>query len=109
MGLKEVEAASGLSSFVIDALNSVFARYPDIDEVLLFGSRARGDFTSGSDIDLAVVAPSMTDQRFSELWNELDDQPIAFKMDIIHLDALGNDELKRQIIATVKRLYPSDR
>ena len=33
------------------------------DAVILFGSRARGDFTPDSDFDLALVAPDGTERR----------------------------------------------
>lgn len=46
----------GLSSEIMQQLKSVFARYPNIHTVYLFGSRAKGNFRDGSDIDLAVLA-----------------------------------------------------
>ena len=51
----------GLSAEIINQLQTVFQGYPDIESVYMFGSRAAGTFRDGSDIDLAVVAPAMSD------------------------------------------------
>ena len=45
----------GLSDTVIMDICSVFRRYPNIEKVLIFGSRAKGTYSEGSDIDLAAV------------------------------------------------------
>ncbi|MBY0578535.1 MAG: nucleotidyltransferase domain-containing protein [Burkholderiales bacterium] len=42
---------------------------------MIFGSRAKGTFKNGSDIDLAVFAPTLSEQNFIRLWNELDALP----------------------------------
>ena len=75
----------GLSNPVLGDLRQVFSAYPEIEQVLIFGSRAKSTFRDGSDIDLAVFAPNMSEQRFTPLWNALDDLPLVFKMDIIAL------------------------
>lgn len=75
----------GLSAEIINQLQTVFQGYADIESVYMFGSRAAGTFRDGSDIDLAVIAPAMTDSTFTALWNEVDALPLVFKVDCIHL------------------------
>jgi proline iminopeptidase len=105
MALTGETGMSGLSPAIIDALVSVFSRYPQIEKVVVFGSRARHDNRSGSDIDLAVFAPDMDETTFARLWNELDELPIAFKMDVVHFDRLESDELRRSILRHNECLY----
>ena len=50
----------GLSDTVITDICSVFRRFPNIDKVLIFGSRAKGTYSEGSDIDLAAVGENIT-------------------------------------------------
>ena len=45
----------GLSDTVIQELQDVFRRYSNIQKVLIFGSRSKGNYRAGSDIDLAVI------------------------------------------------------
>ena len=50
----------GLSDTVITDICGVFRRYPNIEKVLIFGSRAKGTYSEGSDIDLAAVGDGLT-------------------------------------------------
>ena len=61
------ELSFGLSRRIREDLNGAFARYSEVERVLLFGSRADGTSAHGSDIALAVLAPTMASQRFSQL------------------------------------------
>jgi predicted nucleotidyltransferase len=89
----------GLDERIYADLARVFARYPAVVQVLIFGSRARDAWKPGSDIDLAVVAPGMSDLEFARLWNELDELPLVFKLDVVHLDRLNQAGLKARILA----------
>ena len=90
-------AAYGLSAAIIADLSKVFARYQNIEQVLLFGSRAKNTFKASSDIDLAVVSATLSEDEFTQLWNEIDQLPIIFKIDLLHLNQLNNKALKAKI------------
>lgn len=96
----------GLAPAIIADFHRVFARYPGIERVLIFGSRAKGTYKDSSDIDLAVIAPSMTDDTFICLWNAIEDLPLIFKVDLIHWDKLNNERLKNKIQAEGQPFYP---
>jgi len=95
----------GLSARVLNDLRNTFAAYPEIEQVLIFGSRAKGTFKDGSDIDLAVFAPAMSTARFAELWNRLDALPLVFKLDVLHWHTLGNERLREKITIEGKVFY----
>jgi proline iminopeptidase len=95
----------GLDERIYADLTTVFARYPAITKVLIFGSRAKGTARPGSDIDLAVVAPEMNAATFNQLWNDLDELPLVFKLDVLHLDALNQAALKTRIEAEGQTFY----
>lgn len=65
--------------------------FPGVNKVILYGSRARGDYRHGSDIDIAIDAPCMTSREFSQVWNAIDDLPIIYTFDIVHLQTLTNN------------------
>ncbi|CAN5349114.1 nucleotidyltransferase domain-containing protein [soil metagenome] len=88
----------GLSPTIIADLQAGFAQYPEINQVLIFGSRAKNTWKEGSDIDIALLAPSLSKQRFAELWNKIDDLPIVFKIDCLLWDSLTNQQLKNKIL-----------
>jgi proline iminopeptidase len=97
---------SGLSDEILADLCRVFARHPGIEEVRLFGSRAKGTHRPGSDIDLAVFAPAMSEAEFAALWQEIDDLPILFRVDLLHWDRLSNTALRDKIRREGRRIYP---
>lgn len=100
-----IELTSGVSPNVLAELRAVFSRYPTVERVLLFGSRATGFAKPGSDIDLAVIAPGMSQREFSRLWNELEDLPLVYTFDILHWDQLTQETLKAKILKEGKVLY----
>jgi predicted nucleotidyltransferase len=100
------ELVFGLSKNILLDFNRVFTDFPEIERVLIFGSRAKGTFKDGSDIDLAVFSPTMSEQHFTKLWNQLDALPLAFKIDVLHWNKLGNERLKNRIPVEGKVLYP---
>lgn len=83
----------GLPQHALDRLLSVFDAYPEVDRVILFGSRAKGNFRPGSDIDLCVIAPTLSLSRRLALDNALDDLLLPWKIDLIPWDEIDNPDL----------------
>jgi proline iminopeptidase len=96
--MADIALPFGLSENIRNSLRQAFARFHEIDSVLMYGSRATGTFRPHSDIDLAVVAPTMTEREFSRLWTTLDDLPILFRLDVVLWDQLTNPTLKQNIL-----------
>lgn len=67
-----------------------------VERILLFGSRARGDYKPTSDIDLAVypVAGFMRRGYFS---SEIDDLETLLKIDVVFIDAHTDTKLVENI------------
>lgn len=78
-------------------INDVFTRYPQIDEVTLYGSRAKGNFKRGSDIDLVISSHHMTLAQLLAVENALDDLLLPYKIDISLLDKIDNTDLIEHI------------
>lgn len=87
----------GLKSRTTDEFNKVFACYPEIEKVILYGSRAKGNFKEGSDIDLVLVAPQFTLTKLNKLENQLDDLLLPWKIDMALYRHIDNPELLSHI------------
>ena len=72
---------------------SVSARKHDIQEVILFGSRARGTNTERSDIDIAVRGGDFN----SFYWDIKENVHSLLIFDIIDLDSGVSEELKKEL------------
>ena len=63
----------GLSDNVIKELQEVFDRHSNISKVLIFGSRAKGNYREGSDIDLAALGTGLDYAQLLQILSEIDD------------------------------------
>ena len=73
----------GLSDTVIRELQDVFSRHANIEKVLIFGSRSKGNYRAGSDIDLAVVGKDIDYNLLLTIQCEIDDLEMLYSIDLL--------------------------
>ena len=83
---------TGIRDVVLDEIKN-YAKEFDIKKVILFGSRARGDYKEKSDIDLAVSGENIS--AFSIMVDE--NTSTLLKFDIVNLDSSVQQELLQSI------------
>jgi predicted nucleotidyltransferase len=83
----------GLKQKHIDSINSVFIQYPQIDSVILYGSRAKGNYKTGSDIDLTIIETNLTYTDLLRIMTKLDDLMLPYKIDLSQKKQIGNPDL----------------
>ncbi|MPR33164.1 nucleotidyltransferase family protein [Salmonirosea aquatica] len=83
----------GLSNTTLEEILAVFRENSHVEEVILFGSRAKGTYRPGSDIDLAVKGKDLTFQEFIKLLVKLDELEILYKIDAINYQTIKSQEL----------------
>ncbi|MGB3777846.1 MAG: nucleotidyltransferase domain-containing protein, partial [Tunicatimonas sp.] len=87
----------GLSEEVIDLLVSVFTSVDKIEKVVVFGSRAKGNYRPGSDIDMAVFAADFTSNDLVNLLLKIDDLTLLYHVDCINYATVTNAALRGHI------------
>lgn len=95
----------GLKESTIDKINHVFAAYPQIKQVVLYGSRAKGNYRNGSDIDLTILGDEFTHSQMLHIANELDDLLLPYKIDLSLLRQISNPDLVEHIKRVGKVFY----
>jgi predicted nucleotidyltransferase len=96
----------GLSAQTLQKIRDVFVRYPQVVEVVLYGSRARGDYKNGSDIDLTLRGGTeLTHTLVSRIANDLDDQLLPYTIDLCIFENIRNPEMVEQIERVGVALY----
>ena len=65
MKSKPDELNTGLKPKIFNLLNEVFNSYEAIDTVVLYGSRAKGTYHAGSDIDITITGENFKDSLSS--------------------------------------------
>lgn len=73
----------GLNDSVIEEFCSVFKRYKNIKTILIFGSRAKGNYREGSDIDLAAVGEGVTVAQLLTILTDIDDLELLYTVDLL--------------------------
>jgi predicted nucleotidyltransferase len=72
----------GLSDKAIEQIHTVLSNFPEVDKAVLYGSRAKGNFKSGSDIDLTLYGNGLSLTILHKIENELDDLLLPYKIDL---------------------------
>jgi uncharacterized protein len=80
-----------------EAILAIFKRYPQIRQVVLFGSRAKGNFKKGSDIDLAIMDTNIDKKLIVRLLTDFEESLLPYHIDLVHYPALENEKLKEYI------------
>lgn len=90
----------GLSTEDINKIKEVIVRFPEIERVIIYGSRAKGNYKPSSDIDLTLVGEKLTLTLLQTLENEIDDLLLPYKFDISIFHQISNPDL----IAHIERV-----
>lgn len=83
-------------------------QFHKVEEVLIFGSRAKGNYKKSSDIDLALIGKEVDDTLSNHIHGILEDEiPLPYKFDIVNYAAISNpdftDHIKRVGIVFYKK------
>lgn len=84
----------GLSDKLIEEIICIKNKYNI--ELVLFGSRARGDYKESSDIDLAVMTTLDKDTKY-KIMNEFDELNTAYKIDLVFKQNIINERFLKEI------------
>lgn len=100
----------GLKEHQIASIHQCFKNFEGIVEVIIYGSRAKGDFRNGSDIDLSIIDDGrLTFRDLLQIQVQLDELMLPWKMDISLLKQIDNDELVDHIERVGKVFYRRSR
>ena len=83
----------GLKSKHVNAINIVFKDYPEVEKAILYGSRAKGNYHNGSDIDLTLTGKNLTISKQFSIAVKLDNLLLPHKIDLSIYHKINNQEL----------------
>ncbi len=96
----------GLKDSSYQHIITAISSFKDIETAIIFGSRAKGNYKTGSDIDLAIKGKNInydTVIRLSTILNQ--ELPIPYFVDVVHYEILTNKELVDHIDRVGKIFY----
>jgi predicted nucleotidyltransferase len=83
----------GLEQTQIEDIQKIISSNSRIEQVILFGSRAKGNYRPGSDIDLAVVGGELKLNDLLEIGIELEALNYPIKFDLVLYHQIKDDEV----------------
>jgi uncharacterized protein len=96
----------GITPKTFQLLLKTFQSFPQIEEVILFGSRAMGNYKKGSDIDLVLKGEKVTSRLVLQINAILNERlPIPYFVDILMFSQIDNPELLDHIQRVGKIIY----
>ncbi len=95
----------GLDDAVISRLQALFRRYPDVDEVILYGSRAKGTYREGSDIDFTLLGKNLSLKIIYAIEEEIEELLLPYSFDLSLFEQIDNPELIDHIKRVGKVFY----
>ena len=99
----------GLSKKIIEQIQLVLSRYPEVDKAVLYGSRAKGNFKRGSDIDLTLQGGGLSLTIKNKIENDLDDLLLPYKIDLSVFEQITDPDVIDHIRRVGVVLYEKKR
>ncbi|MBU0674255.1 MAG: nucleotidyltransferase domain-containing protein [Proteobacteria bacterium] len=96
----------GIPSEALARIRAVFSGYPQVERVILFGSRAKGTFSTGSDVDLTLIGDTVDLSLLNRIEGNIDDLLLPWSFDLSIYSQIENPELVSHIKRVGVVFYP---
>ncbi len=90
----------GLKETTIEQITGVFSSHLEVESAILYGSRAKGNYRKGSDIDLTLTGEGLTYRTVARIEDEIDDLLLPYLFDISILSYIDNSD----VLAHIRRV-----
>jgi len=95
----------GLPDTTLATVRGILAACPQVATAILYGSRAKGNYKPGSDIDLTLTGEGLGYAELAHIANELEESDIPYRVDLSLLAAIDNPSLREHIERVGKVFY----
>jgi predicted nucleotidyltransferase len=95
----------GLTERSMQTVSEIFEKYPVVEVVVVFGSRAMGNYKLGSDLDLAIMNLGVDDKTMMKLKNDFEESSLPISVDIVNFADLKHADFIEHIERVGKVFY----
>lgn len=106
--LTPADTPFGLSASTLQKIRHILAQHPRVQRAVVYGSRAKGTYKPGSDIDLtlhAVPGAAIDHRELGDIEEEIDDLLLPYMVDLSVFEHIDNDALREHIERVGRVLY----
>ena len=90
----------GLTIEELELLCSLFARQKEVEQVILYASRAKGMHKPFSDVDITLLGIGLSCSHLNRLMADIDESSLPYFFDVSILSKITNPDLREQIEKT---------
>jgi predicted nucleotidyltransferase len=83
----------GLTAGTVTQIHEVLSQFPEVEKAVLYGSRAKGNYKPGSDVDLTLIGAGVTSKILGQIRGELDDGLLPYTFDLSILAQITQADL----------------
>ena len=96
----------GLRDSDINTIRQVLQQFPEVQSALMFGSRAKGNYRSGSDVDIALKGEALSYQIILRISAQLNEETLMpYHFDVLDYHTIQNENLVDHINRVGKTFY----
>lgn len=94
----ETDNFFGLLQNDLNSIIAVITQYPEVTEAVFFGSRVKGIYRTGSDVDIALKGKKMNAEIITKISYQLNEETtMPYKFDILNYNTIRNSDLAAHI------------
>ena len=98
----------GLSENIIINLKTIFSEYENVEKVVIYGSRAKGNYRTGSDIDLTFFGENLKLNEIYSIEEEIENLDLPYMFDLSIFLHIDNESLIDHILCKGKVFYQKE-
>lgn len=88
----------GLLPEDLEIIRHILAQEPTVERAIIFGSRAKGNYKTGSDVDIALQGPHITSETVSHIRYQLNEETLMpYKFDVLNYHTIQEPALIEHI------------
>lgn len=95
----------GLEDSELQLMSDIFAQTPAIEQVVLYGSRAKGTHKPFSDVDITLKGNELTDEDLTDVMYRLSESSLPYFYDVSLFRNISNPDLRDHITRRGKNIY----
>ncbi|SET64241.1 Predicted nucleotidyltransferase [Natronincola peptidivorans] len=97
-----------MKDYVLVDIRGVATKYK-IEKIILFGSRARGDYSTVSDYDIAVFGNGLSSMDKALFCSEIEEINTLKKIDVVFIDESLDDKFIENVMREGVTIYEQTR
>ena len=88
----------GLQARDWESIEAILSQHPEVEEAIVFGSRAKGNYSTGSDVDIALKGETLDPRIISSIAYQLNEETnMPYRFDVVNYHTVQSESLLHHV------------